>query len=281
LRSRPGSTIVGVITFGNPSRSLSLAVLAVGVLVACQSSPSESENWPTPTQEARATPDVSHDPAPPSSTASLAPTGRTEEALVTDVVDGDTIRVEIDGTEYTLRYIGIDTPETVDPRSEVQWMGPEASAANSLLVADRTVHLEKDVSETDQFGRLLRYVWLQTDAGWLLVNLELVRLGFAYSSAYPPDVAYQDLFDAAEVEAREAQAGLWGATPPPEPDTGGSTAPPPPAVGNCDPSYPTVCIPPPPPELDCADITFRRFQVLPPDPHSFDGNRDGVGCEGG
>jgi micrococcal nuclease len=254
-------------------------VLAAGFVVACQSSPSESADRTTPPPEATATPSIGQDQASPISTASLAPTGSTEEAVVTDVVDGDTIKVAIERAEYTVRYIGIDTPETVDPRSEVQWMGSEASAANSLLVADRSVYLEKDVSETDQFGRLLRYVWLQTDAGWLLVNLELVRQGFAYSSAYPPDVAYQDLFDAAEREAREAEAGLWGATP--EPAPGGSTPTPvPPSVGNCDPSYPTVCIPPPPPDLNCADITFRRFQVLPPDPHSFDGNRDGVGCEG-
>ena len=57
--------------------------------------------------------------------------------------------------------------------------------------------------------------------------------------------------------------------------------PPQPPTGNCDPSYPTVCIPPPPPDLDCGDITFRRFTVLPPDPHRFDGNNDGVGCESG
>ena len=66
--------------------------------------------------------------------------------------------------------------------------------------------------------------------------------------------------------------------------SGGSAALPPspasPGTGTgCDPAYPTVCIPPPPPDLDCKDITFRRFTVLPPDPHRFDGNHDGVGCE--
>lgn len=59
------------------------------------------------------------------------------------------------------------------------------------------------------------------------------------------------------------------------------TATPPPATGgSCDPSYPTVCIPPSPPDLDCSDIPHRRFQVIPPDPHRFDSDRDGIGCEG-
>src|SRR6185295_9647112 len=53
----------------------------------------------------------------------------------------------------------------------------------------------------------------------------------------------------------------------------------PPGGGGCDPSYPTVCIPPPPPDLDCGDIPYRRFQVLPPDPHNFDREGDGLGCE--
>jgi hypothetical protein len=75
----------------------------------------------------------------------------------------------------------------------------------------------------------------------------------------------------------------WPDTPPPGPSVTApavAVVPPPlPPTGNCDPSYPDVCIPPSPPDLDCGDITFRRFTVLPPDPHRFDGNKDGVGCE--
>jgi micrococcal nuclease len=85
-------------------------------------------------------------------------------------------------------------------------------------------------------------------------------------------VAYQELFRAAEAEARNAEAGLWGATPAP-------TVAPPPAQGNCDSSYPDVCIPFYPPDLDCGEIAFKRFTVLPPDPHGFDGDHDGIGCE--
>ena len=133
------------------------------------------------------------------------------------MVDGDTIKVSIAGTTYTVRYIGIDTPETVDPNSPVMWMGPEASSANEQLVAGQTVTLERDVSETDRFGRLLRYVWLPAPDGWLLVNEELVRLGYASSSSYPPDVRYQDRFVAAQREAADGGRGLWGPTPAPQP----------------------------------------------------------------
>jgi len=136
------------------------------------------------------------------------------EAQVVSVVDGDTIKVEVGGTQYTLRYIGIDTPETVHPSKPVEWMGLEASAANQQLVAGKTVYLEKDISETDRYGRLLRYVYL---ADGLFVNAELVRLGYAQVSTYPPDVQYVDMFLQLQQEAREAERGLWGAVPtPPE-----------------------------------------------------------------
>jgi endonuclease YncB( thermonuclease family) len=152
--------------------------------------------------------------SPGISTASDSPIpsttpGRTE-AQVVDVVDGDTIKVSIDGQVYTLRYIGIDTPETVAPGKPVEWMGPEASAANAALVSGQTVYLEKDVSETDRYGRLLRYVYL---ADGTQVNAELVRRGYAHASTYPPDVKYQDLFRQMEREARAAEVGLWGPAP--------------------------------------------------------------------
>jgi len=127
-------------------------------------------------------------------------------ARVTRVVDGDTIRVEIDGQEYRLRYIGIDTPETVDPRRPVQCFGHEASERNRQLVEGKTVGLEKDVSETDDFDRLLRYVWVEDR----MVNSALVEEGFALASTYPPDVRYADLFASLQVLAREEGRGLWG-----------------------------------------------------------------------
>lgn len=123
--------------------------------------------------------------------------------LVTKVVDGDTI--EIDG-KYKLRYIGIDTPETVDPRRRVGCFGKEASNKNKELVLGKKVRLEKDVSETDKYGRLLRYVYV----GDLFVNKYLVEEGYAKASSYPPDIKYQEIFTLAQKTAQSANKGLWG-----------------------------------------------------------------------
>lgn len=128
-------------------------------------------------------------------------------ATVTRVVDGDTIVVEISGREYKLRYIGINTPEVVDPRRPVECFGQEARDYNEELVLGRTVGLEKDLSETDEFGRLLRYVWIGDE----MVNATLVREGYAQASAYPPDVKYQDLLSSLQSEAAGEGRGLWGA----------------------------------------------------------------------
>jgi micrococcal nuclease len=159
-------------------------------------------------------PDPSRTPSPAASATATPSTGPTVSvrpdltpARVTRVVDGDTIEVEVNGTEYTVRYIGIDTPETVHPDKPVQCFGPEASARNKDLVEGETVGLERDVSETDRYGRLLRYVWVGDE----MVNAALVRDGFAQVSTYPPDVRHQDMFLQLQREAREASRGLWGA----------------------------------------------------------------------
>jgi micrococcal nuclease len=236
--------------------------------VAHRSSPQPTSR---PTARPRQTPRQAPEPV-----FGRAPTGPTQRADVTRVIDGDTIEVSIGGLSYRVRYIGIDTPETVRPGTPIEWMGPEASATNHRLVDGAHVVLEKDVSETDRYGRLLRYVWLHpSDGTWRLVNLALVRLGFASVSTYPPDVKYTDaLFVPAQRAARADGLGLWGtppSTPAPEPSQESG--------GNCDPSYPGVCIPPYPPDLDCGDLGFTDFAVVPPDLHGFDGDGDGVGCE--
>lgn len=112
----------------------------------------------------------------------------------------------IDGIEHRVRYIGINTPETVAPGRPVECFGREASDRNRELVEGQTVGLEKDVSETDDFGRLLRYVWL----GDRMVNSILVEEGYANASTYPPDVKYAETFVALQAQAREAGRGLWG-----------------------------------------------------------------------
>jgi micrococcal nuclease len=189
---------------------------------------------------------------------------------VVRIIDGDTIEVSVDARTERVRLIGIDTPET---KGATAAEGALATESTRGLLQGRTVVLERDVSERDRYGRLLRYVWLHGD-GWTLVNEEIVRRGFAQTATYPPDVRYAEAFLAAEREAREAGRGLWGAatTAPRQDPSGGA---------DCDPSYPAVCIPPYPPDLDCGEVGFRRFTVVPPDRHGFDGDHDGVGCESG
>jgi endonuclease YncB( thermonuclease family) len=120
-----------------------------------------------------------------------------ETASVVRVVDGDTIRVRIDGREYSVRYVGINTPES----DEACFI--EARQANSALVEGQTVTLVKDTSETDRYDRLLRYIYV----GSTFVNAELVRQGYAEVVLYPPDDAYFDQFRTLEDEARAANRG--------------------------------------------------------------------------
>ncbi len=180
--------------------AITAVILALVAFAAC-------EDETPPQDTAGATPTALTATLSPTPTPQLTFPGGTTPATVVRVVDGDTIEVEIEGETYKVRYIGIDTPETVDLRRPVGCFGEEASAANKALVEGRVVGLEADVSDTDTFGRLLRYVWLN---GGEMVNAMLVRDGYAQSSAYPPDVRHQDLFDDLEADARSAGRGLWG-----------------------------------------------------------------------
>lgn len=134
------------------------------------------------------------------------PSPVSETFKVTRVIDGDTIEIE---NGERVRYLGVDTPETVDPRKPVQCFGVEASKKNKELVEGKTVRLEKDITDRDKYGRLLRYVYVDN----LFINLELVKQGFATSYTYPPDVKYQEEILTAEREARRANRGLWTACP--------------------------------------------------------------------
>ncbi len=129
---------------------------------------------------------------PPSETGGPGDTG-----AVVRVIDGDTIDVALGGKTVRVRYVGMNTPES----DEVCFQ--EATNANAALVQGKTVRLVKDVSETDRYGRLLRYVYV----GDVFVNLELVREGFAEVVSYPPDTAYFETFKALEIEAANAGRG--------------------------------------------------------------------------
>jgi micrococcal nuclease len=128
-------------------------------------------------------------------------------ARVLRVVDGDTILVRLDGRRERVRYIGIDTPESVAPGQPVECYGPASAAENRRLVAGRTVALATDAERRDRFGRLLAYV--RVDGR--LVNAELVRRGFATTLEVPPNLRHAARLRALEREARRAGRGLWGA----------------------------------------------------------------------
>ncbi|MGD9890577.1 MAG: thermonuclease family protein [Dehalococcoidia bacterium] len=192
---------------------------------------------------------------------------------VARVIDGDTVELD-DGTR--VRLFGVSAPELN------QRCGPEARDVLAGMLADRQrdnwVSLEHGPRTLDDFGRTLAYLWVN-DGGedWSLIDEWMVLLG--YGEAWTDDGQYVDRIVTAEEQAVRQGAGcLWSGRPTPA----ATAAPPPPPAQNCSPAYPTVCIPPPPPDLDCGDIPHRRFTVLAPDPHRFDGSdNDGVGCESG
>lgn len=140
------------------------------------------------------------DPGIESGAANLPPC---QWSQVVRVTDGDTIVVQLDGREQKVRYIGMNTPE-ISPR---QPFGPEASDRNEQLVGGKRICLERDVSETDRYGRLLRHPWL---ADGRLVSEELVAEGLAQVVTFPPDVKYQESrMLPAQEEARIARRGIW------------------------------------------------------------------------
>ena len=163
-----------------PVRPLALLLFAFALAVGCSSGPS------SPTAD---------DPG---------------EARIVRVVDGDTVLVSLDGAEERVRLIGIDTPESVDPRAPVECFGKEASDRTAALLPPGTaVRLVRDVEARDRYGRLLAYLYRADDD--VFVNLALAEEGYASVLTYPPNVAHTDEFVAAVAAAREAGRGLWSA----------------------------------------------------------------------
>jgi micrococcal nuclease len=119
-----------------------------------------------------------------------------DKTTVTRVIDGDTVVVE---GGYHVRYIGIDAPES----GEFYYL--ESKQVNEGLVAGKSVRLERDISDKDSYGRLLRYVYVGDE----FVNAEMVRQGCAWAIAYPPDIKYQVYLEAIEKEARQSRRGIW------------------------------------------------------------------------
>jgi len=128
----------------------------------------------------------------------VAARGEALEALVTRVVDGDTIVVIVGAVSERVRYIGVNAPELHHPRLGEEPGGREAAAVNRALVQGKHVRLEMDVRTRDRYGRLLAYVWV----GDVMVNAELVRRGYAQVMTVPPNVRYQEQFVKLQRDAR-------------------------------------------------------------------------------
>lgn len=198
-------------------RNIYLLLLALLGLAACRVEittdllPTAAPTAPAlPTSPAAATATdagTERTPAPIAADYPRAPTDLTQ-APVVKIVDGDTIDVRIDGEVERVRLIGIDTPETVDPRRPVGCFGKEASERTRALLEGQTVRLEPDPSQDnrDRSGRLLRFVWLDDGR---LVNLDLIAEGYAYEYTFNLPYKYQAEFRSAEQAARDAERGLW------------------------------------------------------------------------
>jgi len=260
------------------TRAIRLSVVLVCALAACGGAA------PAPVTTVGSNPEttVGGEPSPASSVSSnheeltlgAGPVGPTELARVISITDGDTIRVDRGYGSEPVRYIGINAPEPKESG------GSEATAKNAALVTvGSEVVLERDISDVDQFDRLLRYVWLHQGSTWTLVNLQLIEDGVARAVIYRPDVRYKDIFAAAQALAEDQNLGVWGfvggpaATPKAtkKPSGGGS---------NCHPSY-RPCLPIVS-DLDCKDVRamgLAPVQVIGPDEYRLDGDHDGSGCE--
>jgi micrococcal nuclease len=190
---------------------------------------------------------------------------------VVRTVDGDTLDVRLaGGRRDRIRVLGIDAPE-VHPS---ECFHDQATARARSLAEGRRVTLVGDPTQDtrDRYGRLLAYVDLPGGD----LGRQLIAGGFARVYVFDRPFRRLASYRAAQASAQGHRRGLWRAC-------GASRASRPPAGRGCARSYPTVCIPPPPPDLDCGDIRARSFRVrhdVPdPDPHHFDGDRNGIGCE--
>jgi endonuclease YncB( thermonuclease family) len=195
--------------------------------------------------------------------AQTAGSGRfTLRGTVSYVVDGDTVDVRLtSGRTERIRLIGIDTPE------RGQCGAAKATTYARSLAQGRAAVLQGDATQAtrDRYGRLLAYVWVGgRDLGFRQLARGLAKV-YVYDRPFQRLAAYQQ----AERVGKTRNDGIWRAC--------GSA--PPPATGSCDPSYPDVCIPPPPPDLDCKDVPYKHFRVVGADPHNFDGDHNGIGCE--
>lgn len=135
------------------------------------------------------------------------------EATVTKVIDGDTIWVDINGKEEKVRFIGVNCPEYT---TKIEEYGKEATEYTTNELLGKKVYLQKDISQTDDYNRLLRYVWLEKidtineeNIENYLFNAKLVINGYAQSNYYKPDISLQNYLEKFEKEAKKQKIGIW------------------------------------------------------------------------
>lgn len=127
--------------------------------------------------------------------------------FVTEVVDGDTYKINYEGKEQKIRLIGVDTPESVHPdKTKNTQYGKQASNHVKQLIENQYISLEFDVSTTDKYGRLLAYVYLEDGE---MLNAKLIKEGYAQVATYPPNIKYVDTFKSLQEEARKNKVGFW------------------------------------------------------------------------
>lgn len=237
-----------------------------------------------------ATAKTASSPSPVHANVESVPSEAAPTYPVIKVVDGDTIVVRIGTLNETLRLIGINTPETVDPRKPVECFGKEASNRAKELLTGKRVRLEADPTqgERDKYQRLLRYVFLEDGT---FFNQKMIEDGFAYEYTYNLPYKYQEEFKAAQAAAREAKRGLWAdnACEISGPSTEGAAV-----IASPTPSPASVEEPPAHTGYTCTSNTYNctDFKTqdeaqavfiacggVANDVHRLDGNGDGVACE--
>ena len=276
-----------------------IGLLAVGALVivgaamsggAGPSTTAANEPTTSPAPSASTAPaSASPSVAPASASPSVTPAAAELTGTVTEVVDGDTIRVELPSGLETVRIIGIDTPEVVHPTQPEACYGAEATAFAKETLDGKTVTLEVDPTqdERDRYDRLLAHVYV----GDTLYTEAAIAGGFGIHYIYERPSSHADELDAAAATAKAERHGIWAhcdgrvdlpatiSTPAPDVTPAATTKPNPEPTQDaaCHPSY-EPCVPDAGHDLDCSDIGFR-VQVIGRDEYRLDGNKDGWGCE--
>ena len=195
-----------------PTEAIDQPVEQQPITEATTSAPVETQGIAGSESQVSNTPKSSTAAAPTPTKATVqttpAPTSQYTYYGVTKVVDGDTITINLDGAAETIRLIGINTPETVDPRKPVQCFGKQASDEAKTILTGRKVRIEKDPTQgdRDKYGRLLAYVW--RDDG-LFFNEYMIQQGYAYEYTYDRPYKYQTQFKADQATAESQDRGLW------------------------------------------------------------------------